>query len=93
MCVLTDGYIRVVEYEYFNFPLFWGTRLYCFYDDDSNNSAEVPVAKNFPSLTPWQVLPSPGCHPEVLLDEVAHDSQGQEGHEEHRCDIGDDGQS
>lgn len=39
------------------------------------------------------MLPSPGCHPEVLLDEVAHDGQGQEGHKEHRCDIGDDGQS
>lgn len=37
-------------------------------------------------------MPSPGRHPEVLLDEVAHDGQGQEGHEEHRCDVGDDGQ-
>lgn len=38
------------------------------------------------------MMPSPGRHPEVLLDEVAHDGQGQEGHEEHRCDVGDDGQ-
>lgn len=41
---------------------------------------------------PSPLRPSPGRHPEVLLDEVAHDGQGQEGHEEHRCDIGDDGQ-
>ena len=54
----------------------------------------MTIVKQLLSLTPhWQVLPSPGCHPEVLLDEVAHDSQGQEGHEEHGCDIGDDGQS
>lgn len=70
-----------------------GTWLYHFYND-SDNRAEVTIVKQLLSLTPhWQVLPSPGCHPEVLLDEVAHDSQGQEGHEEHRCDIGDDSQS
>lgn len=45
-----------------------------------------------PTPGPRPVTPPPGRHPEVLLDEVAHDGQGQEGHEEHRCDVGDDGQ-
>lgn len=47
------------------------------------------LRERFP-LPEWhRSVPLPGCDSEILLDEVAHDCQGNQGNEEHGCDVGD----